>query len=94
MPIPALSGSFDLKLILCVMILNKISLGLVDSHPLMTEGMVNLLGRKHGARILATGSKESDVIEIASRCRPDVIITELMFGGIYRRLKFHPKQTL
>jgi two-component system nitrate/nitrite response regulator NarL len=75
------------------MILNEISLGLVDSHPLMLEGMVNLLGRKHGAKILA-GSKESDVIEIASRCRPDVIITELMFGAVYRRLKFHPKKTL
>jgi two-component system, NarL family, nitrate/nitrite response regulator NarL len=64
--------------------MNTVSIGLVDDHPLMIEGIVTLLSRAQGLQVLSTGSTARDIIEISSRFRPDVIIVDLsMSGDVY-----------
>ena len=64
--------------------MSTVSVGLVDDHPLMIEGIVTLLSRAHGIEVLSTGSTARDIIEISSRFRPDVIIVDLsMAGDVY-----------
>jgi two-component system, NarL family, nitrate/nitrite response regulator NarL len=61
-----------------------VSVGLVDDHPLMIEGIVTLLSRAQDLQILSTGSTAKDIIEISSRFHPDVIIVDLsMAGDVY-----------
>jgi DNA-binding NarL/FixJ family response regulator len=64
--------------------MSMISIGLVDDHPLMIEGIVALLSRAHGLQVLSTGSTANDIIDISSRFHPDVIIVDLsMPGDVY-----------
>ena len=61
-----------------------VSIALVDDHPLMIEGIITLFSRAHGLEITSTGSSASDIIDISSRFRPDVIIVDLsMPGDVY-----------
>lgn len=61
-----------------------VSVGLVDDHPLMIEGIVTLLSRTHGIEVLSTGSSARDIVDISSRLHPDVIIVDLsMAGDVY-----------
>jgi two-component system, NarL family, nitrate/nitrite response regulator NarL len=61
-----------------------VSIGLVDDHPLMIEGIVTLLSRTQDLEVLSTGSSAGDLIDISSRLRPDVIIVDLnMAGDVY-----------
>jgi len=58
-----------------------VSLGLVDDHPLMIEGIVSLLLCGHDIEILSTGSSAKDIIDISSRFHPDVMIVDLNMAG-------------
>ena len=61
-----------------------ISIGLVDDHPLMIEGIVTLLSRAQRLQVLSIGSTARDIIDISSRFHPDVIIVDLsMSGDVY-----------
>jgi two-component system, NarL family, nitrate/nitrite response regulator NarL len=61
-----------------------VSVGLVDDHPLMIEGIVTLLSRAQGLEVLSTGSSAGDLIDISSRLQPDVIVADLnMPGDVY-----------
>jgi DNA-binding NarL/FixJ family response regulator len=61
-----------------------VSIGLVDDHPLMIEGIVTLLSRAQDLRVLSTGSTARDIVEISSRFHPDVLIVDLsMSGDVY-----------
>jgi DNA-binding NarL/FixJ family response regulator len=64
--------------------MNTVSVGLVDDHPLMIEGIVALLSRAQGLQVLSTGSTAKDIIDISLRFHPDVIIVDLsMSGDVY-----------
>ena len=64
--------------------MNAVSIALIDDHPLMVEGIVALLSRAQGLEVLSTGSTARDIIDIASRFHPDVIIVDLsMPGDVY-----------
>jgi len=64
--------------------MSTVSIGLVDDHPLMIEGIVTLLSRAQGLQVVSTGSTARDVIDISSRFHPDVIIADLsMSGDVY-----------
>jgi DNA-binding NarL/FixJ family response regulator len=64
--------------------MSTVSIALVDDHPLMIEGIVTLLSRAQGLEVLSTGSTARDIIDIASRFHPDVIIVDLsMSGDVY-----------
>jgi len=76
--------------------MSPVSIGLVDDHPLMIEGIVTLLSRAQGLQVLSTGSTARDIIEISSRFHPDVIIVDLsMSGDVYAAIatsiKISPK---
>ncbi len=61
--------------------MSTVSIGLVDDHPLMIEGIVALLSRAQGLNVLTTGSTAKDIIDISSRFHPDVIIVDLSMAG-------------
>ncbi|HMF50544.1 MAG TPA: response regulator transcription factor [Candidatus Saccharimonadales bacterium] len=61
--------------------MSTVSVGLVDDHPLMIEGILGLLSRAQGFRVLSTGSTARDIIDISSRFHPDVIIVDLSMPG-------------
>jgi DNA-binding NarL/FixJ family response regulator len=64
--------------------MNEISVGIVDDHPLLIEGITTLLSRAHGLRVSSTGSTARDIIDISTRLNPDVIIVDLsMPGDVY-----------
>jgi DNA-binding NarL/FixJ family response regulator len=64
--------------------MSTVSIGLVDDHPLMIEGIVALLSRAPGLKVLSTGSTARDIIDISLRFHPDVIIVDLsMSGDVY-----------
>lgn len=64
-----------------------VSIGLVDDHPLMIEGIITLFSRTQGLAISSTGSTARDIIDISSRFRPDVIIVDLsMAGDVYEAI--------
>ena len=76
--------------------MSTVSVGLVDDHPLMIEGIVTLLSRAQGLEVLSTGSTARDIIDISSRFHPDVIIVDLsMAGDVYAAIamsiKISPK---
>lgn len=67
--------------------MSTVSIGLVDDHPLMIEGIVALLSRAQGLNVLTTGSTAKDIIDISLRFHPDVIIVDLsMAGDVYEAI--------
>ncbi len=67
--------------------MSTVSIGLVDDHPLMIEGIVALLSRAQGLKVLTTGSTAKDIIDISLRFHPDVIIVDLsMAGDVYEAI--------
>lgn len=58
-----------------------ISVGIVDDHPLMMEGIASVLQGRTGFAISATGSSAGDIIAIASRHEIDVMIVDLNVPG-------------
>jgi two-component system, NarL family, nitrate/nitrite response regulator NarL len=67
--------------------MSMVSIGLVDDHPLMIEGIVALLSRAQGLQVLSTGSTAGDIVDISLRFHPDVIIVDLsMPGDVYEAI--------
>lgn len=67
--------------------MSAVSIGLVDDHPLMIEGIVSLLSRAPELKVLSTGSTAKDIIDISLRFHPDVIIVDLsMAGDVYEAI--------
>jgi DNA-binding NarL/FixJ family response regulator len=60
-----------------VTVLSNISIGLVDSHPLQLAGIVAAFTRQAGFSVVATGTSVKDVVDIATRNTPDVMIVDL-----------------
>jgi len=64
--------------------MSAISVGIVDGHPLIIEGIAMIFSRAQGLQISATGSTAKDLIDISSRLYPNVIITDpSMSGDVY-----------
>lgn len=67
--------------------MSAVSIGLVDDHPLMIEGIVSLLSRAPELKVLSTGTTAKDIIDISLRFHPDVIIVDLsMAGDVYEAI--------
>jgi len=76
-------------LVFNVSVFNSISIGLIDSHPLQLAGIVATFARHAGFNIIATGTSVKDIVDIATRNAPDVMIVDLnmtddTFGAITR----------
>jgi DNA-binding NarL/FixJ family response regulator len=62
--------------------MSVISVGIVDGHPLLIEGIATLFSRSHGRiQVSSIGSTTRDIIDIAARLHPDVIIVDLSLPG-------------
>lgn len=59
----------------------KISIAVVDDHPLLMEGLTALMQRKVGFSLAAAGSVASDIYSIAAKHRPDVMLVDLNMPG-------------
>jgi len=67
--------------------MSTVSIGLVDDHPLMIEGIVALLSRAQDLQVLSTGTTAKDIVDISLRFHPDVIIVDLsMAGDVYEAI--------
>ena len=68
--------------------MRKISIAVVDDHPLLMEGLVALMQRKVGFSLTAAGSDASDIYSITEKHRPDAMIVDLnMPGDAFRAIK-------
>uniref|UniRef100_Q07SX3 Two component transcriptional regulator, LuxR family n=1 Tax=Rhodopseudomonas palustris (strain BisA53) TaxID=316055 RepID=Q07SX3_RHOP5 len=64
--------------------MSRVSVALVDDHPLMIEAVSSLLSRIEDFDIVATGTSAKDVLEIGTLVRPQVMIVDLgMTGDVY-----------
>lgn len=64
--------------------MSRVSVALVDDHPLMIEAMSSLLCRVEAFDIVATGTSAEDVLEIGTNLRPQLMIVDLgMAGDVY-----------
>ncbi len=59
----------------------KISIAVVDDHPLLMEGLSALMQRTTGFTLTAAGSTASDIYTIARNHRPDAIVVDLNMPG-------------
>ena len=67
--------------------MNTISVALVDDHPLMIEGLAQMLSRSPNFKVLAMGCCAKDITAISARYQPDVIIIDLsMIGDVYQAI--------
>ena len=64
--------------------MSRVSVALVDDHPLMIEAVFSLLSRFEAFEIVATGTSAKDVLEIGTLIRPHVMVVDLgMAGDVY-----------
>jgi DNA-binding NarL/FixJ family response regulator len=64
--------------------MSRVSVALVDDHPLMIEAVFSLLSRFELFEIVATGTSAKDVLEIGTLIRPHVMVVDLgMPGDVY-----------
>lgn len=59
----------------------KISIAVVDDHPLLMEGLAALMQRKAGFSLTAAGSAASDIYAITDKHRPDAMVVDLNMPG-------------
>lgn len=57
-----------------------IRVALVDDHPLMLDGLQDLLSRSGGFEIVATGRSPRDILHICKVHEPEVIVVDLFMG--------------
>lgn len=64
--------------------MSRVSVALIDDHPLMIDAVFSLLSRIDSFDIVATGTTAKDVLEIGTLVRPDIIVVDLgMPGDVY-----------
>lgn len=61
--------------------MRKLSIALVDDHPLMIDAMMSLFSNVEPFVVVATGSSSKDVQEIGTVIKPDIMIVDLGLPG-------------
>lgn len=59
----------------------RISVAIVDHHPITLEALVSVIGRNADLELLGTGSAVPDILQLATDCRPDILIVEVGMPG-------------
>jgi DNA-binding NarL/FixJ family response regulator len=54
----------------------------VDDHELVRAGLVELLGAAEDIDVVATAADGADAPEVASECRPEVVLMDLSMPGV------------
>jgi two-component system, NarL family, nitrate/nitrite response regulator NarL len=52
-----------------------------DDHPLFLEGVSSVFKKKKEFRVASCGRSADDLVEIARRQQPDIIVTDMNMGG-------------
>ena len=79
---------------------NKIRILLVDDHPLVREGLVNLIHQQPDLEVCGEAAAEPEALALAGTLRPDVAVVDLSLEQgsgleLIRNLKaLHPKVTV
>jgi DNA-binding NarL/FixJ family response regulator len=61
--------------------MGSISIALVDDHPLLLAGVVNLFEINDDFRVVAKGATADDALQINKKLRPDVMVLDLFMPG-------------
>ena len=61
---------------------NKIRLLLVDDHPLLREGLANLLHREPDFQVVGQVGTGEEAVRLVRDCRPDVCLLDLSLPGM------------
>jgi len=68
-------------------LMNAISIALIDNHPLMIEALSSLLKRVEGFDVVGTGTTAFDVVEICRQTHPQIAVVDLSLpGDVYRAI--------
>lgn len=60
---------------------SRISIAIVDDHPILRQGLVAVLKTDHKFRIVAEGACAADALEIAKVHRPEIMLLDLNIPG-------------
>jgi CheY-like chemotaxis protein len=60
----------------------KISVMLVDDHSIVRQGLSSLLQLERDLEIVAEAEDGSQALELARRCKPEVVVTDVSLPGI------------
>src|SRR5690606_31507395 len=79
--------------------MGSVLVGLVDSHPVMIAGLAHLFAAHSEYDIVATGTSSDDVLSIADRHRPRIIVLDIgicgdAFAAISRIAARHPQTSV
>lgn len=75
--------------------MDTVTIGIVDDHPLLAEGIAAVLSRSSHLRVVSSGSKAADIVAIANRLRPDIILADLnMPGDVFEAIETVRDQAL
>ena len=61
--------------------MRPLTVGLVDDHPLMLEGVAKLFEGTDDFVVVAKGSTAGDALRIKERISPDIMVVDLMMPG-------------
>jgi DNA-binding NarL/FixJ family response regulator len=56
---------------------NKIKVLLVDDHPLVRDGLVNLINQQPGLEVCGEAGSEAEALTAAARLQPDVAVVDI-----------------
>jgi two-component system, NarL family, nitrate/nitrite response regulator NarL len=62
-------------------IMSKITIAVIDGHPLMIEAIHSLLDRTPGFQVVGSGMTAYDLVEFCRRTRPQVAVVDLSIPG-------------
>jgi two-component system nitrate/nitrite response regulator NarL len=67
--------------------MKRSTVALVDDHPLMVDGMLQLLSKSSTLEVAAVGSTSAELIEICKSHKPEVFIVDLSLpGNVYEAI--------
>ena len=61
--------------------MERITIAVIDDHPLLMEGIVSLMQRKPGFALASAGSQASDICAITVKYKPDAMVVDLNMPG-------------
>ncbi len=68
--------------------MRRSTVALVDDHPLMVDGMLQLLSKSTTLQVTAVGTTSSDLIDICKKHRPELFIVDLSLpGDVYEAIQ-------
>lgn len=67
--------------------MNGLSIAVVDDHPMLLEGIAEIIDREFGAPLIAVGGQAKDIAAIVDAYKPDAIIVDLaMPGDVFKEI--------